>query len=113
MAEAESPAPPLRRDPANGAVGGVVAGLAARLGVDPVALRVVFVAGVFLTGGALLIAYGIAWVLMPAGEGAAASRALPGGWRVSRGWRQRCIGCARRGDRRLLLIEELLESVRW
>lgn len=76
---------PLRRDPAGGIVGGVIAGIAARLRVDPVIPRVLFVLGVALTGGALLIAYGFAWVLMPAGEGAPAA-ALPRGWRVGRGW---------------------------
>ncbi len=85
VAEAVAEPAPLRRDPANGIVGGVMAGLAARLGVDPLVPRALFVVGVALTGGALLIAYGFAWVLMPAGEGAA-ERALPRGWRVGRGW---------------------------
>jgi phage shock protein PspC (stress-responsive transcriptional regulator)/anti-sigma regulatory factor (Ser/Thr protein kinase) len=75
----------LRRDPANGIVGGVVAGFAARLGVDPTLLRVVFAAGVVVTGGALLLAYGFAWALMPTVEGSP-PLALPRGVRVGRGW---------------------------
>ena len=34
---------PLRRDPANGYVAGVCAGFAARLGIDPLLIRIGFV----------------------------------------------------------------------
>ena len=83
----------LRRDPDRGIVAGVLAGLGARLGVDPTPLRVVFVIGVIVTGGALLIAYGLAWVLIPAVDGSAGS-SLPrigsrrrgaGGWHLGAG----------------------------
>ena len=34
---------PMRRDPANGYLGGVCAGFAARLGIDPLLIRIGFV----------------------------------------------------------------------
>jgi signal transduction histidine kinase len=61
--------PPLRRDPANGILGGVCAGLAARLGVDPLLLRVAFVIVTIGSGGIAVVGYAIAWGLMPAAEG--------------------------------------------
>lgn len=61
---------PLRRDPDGGIAGGVIAGLGARLGIDPAPLRVTFVVFTFLTGGALLIAYALAWALLPTPDGA-------------------------------------------
>jgi signal transduction histidine kinase/phage shock protein PspC (stress-responsive transcriptional regulator) len=83
----------LRRDPANGRVGGVLAGLAARFEVDPLLLRVGFVVAVVASGGIALLAYTFAWALIPA-EGDAAPPA-PGrriraglvhpGWRVAAG----------------------------
>ena len=60
---------PLRRDRSAGIAGGVIAGLGLRLGIDPVLLRIVFVAATVLSGGALLVAYALAWALMPAGDG--------------------------------------------
>ncbi|HVL97298.1 MAG TPA: PspC domain-containing protein [Solirubrobacteraceae bacterium] len=62
-------APPVQRDPAAGVVGGVCAGLAPRLGLDPLLLRVVFVVGA-TAGGAGLVLYLLLWALLPAGEGA-------------------------------------------
>lgn len=61
---------PLRRDPDDGIVGGVLAGIGIRLGVDATALRVAFVVLTILTGGALLIAYALAWALLPTPDGA-------------------------------------------
>jgi signal transduction histidine kinase len=58
-------APSLRRDPARGVVTGVAAGLAARVGIDPILVRVGFVAASFL-GGAGVALYLVAWALMPA-----------------------------------------------
>jgi phage shock protein PspC (stress-responsive transcriptional regulator)/anti-sigma regulatory factor (Ser/Thr protein kinase) len=78
--------PRLSRDPAEGLVGGVLAGVAARLGIDPVLVRVIFIAGVIVTGGALLIAYGCAWVLMPSASGRSPV-ALPHGFTIGHGWR--------------------------
>jgi phage shock protein PspC (stress-responsive transcriptional regulator)/signal transduction histidine kinase len=78
--------PRLSRDPAEGLVGGVLAGIAARFGIDPVLVRVLFIAGVVVTGGALLIAYGCAWVLMPSASGRSPV-ALPHGFTIGHGWR--------------------------
>ncbi len=85
-------ATPFRRDPDTGVLAGVLSGLAARLDADPTVVRVLFVVAVFLTGGLALLAYAIAWAVVPTVEGrratAAASRpralAHPG-WRVAAG----------------------------
>jgi signal transduction histidine kinase len=60
-----SAAAPLRRDPAAGVVAGVAAGLARRLGIDPILVRVAFVAGSF-AGGAGFAFYLLGWALLPA-----------------------------------------------
>jgi phage shock protein PspC (stress-responsive transcriptional regulator)/signal transduction histidine kinase len=59
-----SAAVPLRRDPDRGVIAGVAAGLARRFGIDPIIVRVAFVA-TSVAGGAGLAVYGIAWMLMP------------------------------------------------
>ena len=51
-----SAAMPLRRDPERGVISGVAAGIARRLGIDPIIVRVVFVASTF-AGGTGLAAY--------------------------------------------------------
>jgi signal transduction histidine kinase/phage shock protein PspC (stress-responsive transcriptional regulator) len=62
---------PLRRDPANGLVAGVCAGIGRHLGVDPIVVRIAFVAAA-TAGGVGLVLYGLAWLLMPVeGEGQA------------------------------------------
>jgi len=86
---ADVPARTLRRDPAHGVLGGVCAGLGRRLQVDPVLLRVAFVVGT-TAGGTGLLAYLVAWALIPAdGERAAAPRAdagaRGGSWRIAAG----------------------------
>ena len=58
---------PLRRDPAQRVLGGVCAGIANRLGVDPLVIRVAFVAAA-AAGGIGLALYALAWVAVPAGE---------------------------------------------
>ena len=59
---------PLRRDRGNAVLGGVCAGLAPRLGLDPLVLRVGFAAAACLGGlGGFL--YAICWVLLPPGGG--------------------------------------------
>ena len=55
----------LRRDPANGMVAGVCQGLGKRLDIDPLLLRVVFGATT-LASGLGLVAYILAWMLVPA-----------------------------------------------
>jgi signal transduction histidine kinase len=57
--------PPLRRDPAHGLIGGVCSGLAGRLGVDPLAVRVGWVATLAI-GGVGLPLYLLAWLMVPA-----------------------------------------------
>jgi signal transduction histidine kinase len=57
--------PPLRRDPAQGMVAGVCAGLASRLGIDPILVRVGAVA-TLAVGGLGLALYAVAWILIPA-----------------------------------------------
>jgi phage shock protein PspC (stress-responsive transcriptional regulator) len=76
-APAEDPASPRRltRRPAEGKLGGVCAGIAAYFNTDPTWVRLLWVIlsvvpGVVIGG---LIAYLVAWVLLPA-EGAAAPR---------------------------------------
>jgi signal transduction histidine kinase len=64
-----SAAMPLRRDPERGVVAGVAAGIARRLGIDPIIVRVLFVATTF-AGGAGLAAYLLGWALLPT-EGSA------------------------------------------
>ena len=54
----------LWRDPEHGLVAGVCAGLAERLGVDPLLLRAAFVAAT-AAGGVGVVAYGVCWLLLP------------------------------------------------
>ena len=81
---------PLRRDPAAGIVGGVLAGIAAQLGWDVRLVRVLFLVGVVVTGGLLLAAYAVGWLLIPAAQagGRAAPVPIPGrrrGWQLGLG----------------------------
>ena len=73
-------AAPLRRDTSQRVLGGVCAGLANRLGLDPLVMRIVFVAAA-TAGGAGIALYALAWVAIPAADrdGAPAPRsaALP------------------------------------
>ena len=59
----------LRRDPENGHVAGVCAGLAKGLQIDPLLVRLVFVATTIASGVGLVL-YVLAWILMPAEEAA-------------------------------------------
>src|SRR5207342_2605424 len=61
----EAPPPPLRRDPAHGYLAGVCAGFAARLGIDPLLIRIGFVL-TLAAGGAGIPLYVIGWALIPA-----------------------------------------------
>ena len=64
MSVAPTPAP-LRRDPANGYIAGVCAGFAARLGIDPLLIRIGFVIGLAV-GGVSIPLYAVGWMLIPA-----------------------------------------------
>jgi signal transduction histidine kinase len=91
MTAASRPSP-LRRDTRRGIVGGVLAGLAARTGIDAVILRVAFVITAVASGGLVLLAYVVAWAALP-GDGSGSARLarlgrLPrvrGDWRVASG----------------------------
>jgi signal transduction histidine kinase len=84
---------PLRRDTRRGLVGGVLAGVGGRLGIDPVVLRVLFVIATVATGGLGLLAYVVAWAAIPAPGGGTSVSLLRmarvprvrGGWRVAAG----------------------------
>ncbi len=93
----------LRRDPASGVVGGVAAGLADRLGWDPWLLRVLFLAGVVVTGGLFLAVYAICWLLIPADGPRPATGSVPGG---RRGW-QLGLGVGLLTTSGLLVFREL------
>jgi phage shock protein PspC (stress-responsive transcriptional regulator) len=56
----------LFRNMQNKSIAGVCSGIAARFGWDPVWLRLAFVALFFVTHGFLLMAYLIAWMIIPA-----------------------------------------------
>jgi signal transduction histidine kinase len=55
----------VKRDPAHGYLGGVCAGFAARLGIDPLLIRIGFAATLF-AGGIGIPLYLFAWILIPA-----------------------------------------------
>lgn len=57
----------LRRDPRRGMVAGVCSGLAQRMQVDPLLLRIIFAATTIASGLGLL-AYVLAWIVLPARE---------------------------------------------
>jgi signal transduction histidine kinase len=83
---------PLRRDTKHGLVGGVLAGLGARTGIDLAVLRVAFVVAAVASGGLALLAYLVAWAALPAEGGGSRALALPGrlskvrgDWRVGAG----------------------------
>jgi len=84
--------PPLRRDPKHGLVAGILAGVAQRIGVDVVIVRVAFVCLALLTGGLALLAYVIGWAALPGATPGATPliRRIPmsrsgGDWRVAVG----------------------------
>ena len=60
-----SAATPIRRDPARGVIAGVAAGLARRVGIDPLIVRVAFIATT-LAGGFGVVLYVLGWALIPA-----------------------------------------------
>jgi phage shock protein PspC (stress-responsive transcriptional regulator) len=62
----------VRRSRTGAVLGGVCAGVAKSAGLDPLLLRVAVVAVTLLTGGAGLLAYLVAWVLIPREEPSAA-----------------------------------------
>jgi phage shock protein C len=65
----------IRRSRSDGVLGGVCAGIAHAAGVDPLVVRIAVIAVTLLTGGAGVLAYLAAWVLIP--RETAAPEALP------------------------------------
>ncbi|MEA2270368.1 MAG: hypothetical protein QOC64_2978 [Solirubrobacteraceae bacterium] len=86
---ATSPAPVLRRDTEHRVLGGVCAGLGRHLGVDPLIVRVAFVAAA-TAGGIGFVLYALAWIFLPAGDAPAAAMRL----RTGRGAVEIALGVA-------------------
>lgn len=79
IGEAPRPRPKLRRSAEDKKIAGVCGGLAEYLSVDATLIRLAWVLLIFLGGGGI-IAYIVAWIIMPLekpGEKAAASEARP------------------------------------
>lgn len=75
-----APSRPLTRSRADRMVAGVCGGLAKYLGLDSVWVRLAFVVLTIVSGGAALLAYVVAWIVIPEGDGAGApAEAGPGG----------------------------------
>jgi signal transduction histidine kinase/phage shock protein PspC (stress-responsive transcriptional regulator) len=82
------PAGQLRRDRENGMVGGVCSGLGAYFDIDPLLLRIAFGATT-LASGVGLVAYLLAWIILPAGpadaaQGSSRAGAIAGAMRGGR-----------------------------
>jgi signal transduction histidine kinase len=73
---AGAPLRELRRDPEHGMVAGVCAGLGRDLDIDPLLLRIAFGA-TSLASGVGIVAYVLAWMLLPAAEATGETRAAP------------------------------------
>src|SRR5829696_6814218 len=86
---ATRPAPVLRRDTEHRVLGGVCSGLARHIGVDPLIVRVLFVAAA-TAGGVGIAVYLLAWVFVPAGD----APAQPVRLRTSRGMVEIVLGVA-------------------
>ena len=96
---AVSPAAPRRRlarDRSNAVVAGVCSGLARRLGVDPIIVRVVFVVAAVVTRGGAVAAYVLLWIFLDEGDRepapgdvnrveAVVSRIRVANWRIAAG----------------------------
>jgi phage shock protein C len=55
----------LYRDPGNGIIAGVAAGVARYFGIEPIAIRLAFVLGVFLFFVPAVLAYVVLWIALP------------------------------------------------
>lgn len=73
-AQTPTPEPPvskrLMRSSSDRVIAGVAAGVGRYFSVDPVVVRIAFIVGAFF-GGAGIIAYGAAWLLVPSDDGTA------------------------------------------
>ncbi len=59
------PRPPLRRSRSDRVFAGVCGGFGQQYGIDPVLLRILLVVLAVFTGGAFVIVYVVAWILIP------------------------------------------------
>ena len=85
-----SPPDKLRRDTRRAVFGGVCAGIARKLGIDPVVVRVGFVVITIASSGFGALAYLLAWACIPAGPADQAARrertrGRRGSWRIAMG----------------------------
>lgn len=55
----------LYRSRTDSRIGGICGGLGEYLNVDPTVMRIVFVAGFFLTGTLMFWAYLVMWIVVP------------------------------------------------
>jgi phage shock protein PspC (stress-responsive transcriptional regulator) len=73
-AQTPTPEPPvskrLTRSTSDRVIAGVAGGLGRYFSIDPVIIRIAFIVGAFF-GGAGLLAYGAAWLLVPSDDGSA------------------------------------------
>jgi signal transduction histidine kinase len=86
---ATRPAPVLRRDTRHRVLAGVCSGLARHIGVDPLIVRVLFVAAA-TAGGVGIAVYLLAWAFVPAGDAPGQPMRL----RTSRGMIEITLGVA-------------------
>ncbi len=63
--QSQQPYKELRRSRDDRMVAGICAGFGRYLNIDPVAARVLFVVLAVFSGGTALLAYAIAWLVMP------------------------------------------------
>ncbi|HEX6497936.1 MAG TPA: PspC domain-containing protein [Micromonosporaceae bacterium] len=77
----------LRRSRDDRMIGGVCAGLARYLGVDPTVVRVLAVVLTVVTGGGLALAYLVVWMIMPQESATGAwPSSPPGGYPTDTGY---------------------------
>ena len=58
----------LLRSKKNKMIGGVCSGIGAYLGIDPTVIRLIWVILTFFSFGAGVLAYVVAWVIIPEGK---------------------------------------------
>jgi phage shock protein PspC (stress-responsive transcriptional regulator) len=72
----------LRRSRTDRMLAGICGGVARYFAVDPIAVRVAFVVLAFITGGTAVLAYLVAWLVMPAEPLAPASYQSPASYQT-------------------------------
>lgn len=103
----------LYRSATDRKLGGVCAGIAEYFEVDPTIIRILFVLALF-PGGLGLVAYLVAWILIPLGpEGAPGSAPAWAGRRLQRSARDKKIGGVCAGVADYLGIDPTIVRVVW